>query len=122
VATAGWGIAAKTQHKAEALKLVEFLSSGEASTTFDKENSLVPILTSAASDPFYSTGPWASYVTMTDAPQTYLSVIQPRTVDWWTEWTQRADGDVQRVITGDMTSRELLAGWDAYWTGKWAAQ
>jgi multiple sugar transport system substrate-binding protein len=122
VATAGWGIAAKTQHKAEALKLVEFLSSGEASTTFDKENSLVPILTSAASDPFYSTGPWASYVTMTNAPQTYLSVIQPRTVDWWTEWTQRADGDVQRVITGDMTSRELLAGWDAYWTEKWAAQ
>ena len=122
VATAGWGMAASTEHAAEAAKLIEFLSSGEASTTFTKENSLVPILTSAAADPYYSQGPWASYVTMTEAPETYLSVIQPRTVDWWTEWTQQADGDVQRVITGDLTPEELLAGWDAYWVEKWAAE
>jgi multiple sugar transport system substrate-binding protein len=122
VATAGWGMSASTKHAAEATKLIEFLSSGEASTTFTKQNSLVPILTSAASDPYYSQGPWASYVTMTKAPDTYLSVIQPRNVDWWTEWTQKADGDVQRVITGDLTPAELLAGWDQYWVQKWAAE
>ncbi|WP_380171471.1 ABC transporter substrate-binding protein [Kineococcus sp. DHX-1] len=122
VATAGWGLAAKSEHKAEAVKLVEFLSSGEASTTFTKENSLVPILKTAAQDPYYTEGPWASYVTMTENPQTYLSVVQPRTVDWWTEWTQKADGEVQRVLTGDMTTAELLASWDAYWTQKWAGQ
>ena len=48
------------------MKLIKFLSSGDASTTFSKENSLVPILKSAADDPFYKTGPWASYVTMNE--------------------------------------------------------
>ena len=44
LATAGWGIAKGSKHKAEAVKLIKFLSQGEASTTFTKENSLVPIL------------------------------------------------------------------------------
>lgn len=118
VATSGWGTAESSDHKAEAAKLIEFLSSGDASTRFTKENSLVPILTSATEDPFYSEGAWASYVTMTDAPETYIPVVQPRTVAWWTEWTQKADSELQRVLVGDMTSKELLASWDEYWTEK----
>jgi multiple sugar transport system substrate-binding protein len=120
VATSGWGTAESSEHKAEAAKLIEFLSSGDASTRFTKENSLVPILKSAAADEFYSTGAWASYVTMTDAPETYLSVVQPRTVAWWTEWIQKADSELQQVLVGDMTSEELLASWDEYWTEKWS--
>lgn len=118
VATSGWGTAESSDHKAEAAKLIQFLSSGDASTRFTKENSLVPILTSATEDPFYSEGAWASYVTMTDAPETYIPVVQPRTVSWWTEWTQKADSELQRVLVGDMTSKELLASWDEYWTEK----
>ncbi|OIH94198.1 ABC transporter substrate-binding protein [Curtobacterium sp. MCBA15_009] len=118
VATSGWGTAESSEHKAEAAKLIEFLSSGDASTRFTKENSLVPILTSATEDPFYSEGAWASYVTMTDAPETYIPVVQPRTVAWWTEWTQKADSELQRVLVGDMTSKQLLASWDEYWTEK----
>ncbi|WP_227497361.1 ABC transporter substrate-binding protein [Planctomonas psychrotolerans] len=120
VATSGWGTAESSEHKEEAAELIKFLSSGDASTRFTKENSLVPILTSAAEDEFYSTGAWASYVTMTENPDTYISVIQPRSVEWWTEWTQKADSEVQRVLVGDMTSEELLASWDEYWMEKWA--
>lgn len=119
LATAGWGVAKGSKHKAEAVKLVEFLSEGEASTAFTKKNSLVPILKSATEDPFYRTGPWSSYVTMTQNPEKYQVVTQPRGVDWWTEWQQKSDADVQKMILGKMTPRELLAAWDAYWTEKW---
>ncbi|WYB33270.1 hypothetical protein V6574_33435 [Streptomyces sp. SM1P] len=100
------------------MKLVEFLSEGEASTTFAQENSLVPILKEAAEDSFYKTGPWASYVTMNENPDRYLTATQPRDVPWFTEWTQKADADVQRVLLGKMTQEQLLADWDAYWTAK----
>ncbi|HBF80605.1 MAG TPA: ABC transporter substrate-binding protein [Streptomyces sp.] len=118
LATAGWGVAKGSKHKAEAVKLVEFLSEGEASTTFAKKNSLVPILKQAGEDPFYRTGPWASYLTMNQAPETYLNVTQPRDVPWFTEWTQKADADVQKVLLGKMTPKQLLTDWDAYWTAK----
>ncbi|MGP4043876.1 ABC transporter substrate-binding protein [Streptomyces sp. 2A115] len=119
LATAGWGVADGSKNKAEAVKLVEFLSEGEASTTFTKKNSLVPILKSATEDAFYKTGPWSSYVTMTENPEKYLNVSQPRGVAWWTEWQQKADADVQKLVLGKTTPKELLAGWDAYWTEKW---
>ncbi|MEU5732576.1 MULTISPECIES: sugar ABC transporter substrate-binding protein [Streptomyces] len=119
LATAGWGIADGSKHKAEAVKLVQFLSQGKASTSFTKKNSLVPILKSAIADPFYKTGPWSSYVTMTEHPEKYLNVSQPRGVAWWTEWEQKADADVQKMALGKMTPKELLADWDAYWTKKW---
>ncbi|MCX4513795.1 sugar ABC transporter substrate-binding protein [Streptomyces sp. NBC_01619] len=119
LATAGWGVAKGSKHKAQAVKLVEFLSEGEASTTFAKKNSLVPILKQAGEDSFYKTGPWASYVTMNQNPDTYLTVTQPRGVPWFTEWTQKADADVQKVLLGKMTQEQLLTDWDAYWTAKW---
>jgi multiple sugar transport system substrate-binding protein len=108
LATAGWGVADGSKHKAEAVKLIEFLSQGEASTTFDKKNSLVPILKKATDDPFYKTGAWASYVTMTKNPDKYLVVTQPRGVAWWSEWQQKADSEVQKVVLGKMTPQQLL--------------
>jgi multiple sugar transport system substrate-binding protein len=119
LATAGWGVAAASTHKPEALELVRFLSEGDAATKFAKGNSLVPILSSASQDEFYKTGPWASYVTMTEHPETYVNVTQPRGVAWWTEWEQKADADVQAVLLGRMTPAELLTGWDTFWTQKW---
>jgi multiple sugar transport system substrate-binding protein len=122
VATAGWGTAASSKHKAETAKLIEFLSQGEASTTFDKQNSLVPILKGASDDTFYKTGAWASYLTMTENPGKYVTVVQPRDSSWWTQWIQRSDADVQKVLLGKMTPKELLTGWDTYWTEKWKSQ
>ena len=119
MATAGWGTAAKSTHKAEAAKLIEFLSEGKASTTFSQKNSLVPILKSAADSAFYKTGAWASYLTMTENPDKYVSVVQPRDSSWWTEWIQKSDSEVQKVLIGQMTQKELLTSWDTYWTDKW---
>ncbi|POH74427.1 ABC transporter substrate-binding protein [Arthrobacter glacialis] len=120
VATAGWGIAEASTAKPEAIKLIKYLSQGEPATQFSKDNSLVPILKAAAKDPFYSEGPWAAYVTMTENPDTYISAVQPRGVAWWTEWIKKSDGELQRVLTGKMTTQELLTSWDSYWTEKMA--
>jgi multiple sugar transport system substrate-binding protein len=118
VASAGWGIAASSQAKPEAVKLIKYLSQGDPATTFSKENSLVPILKAAAKDSFYSTGPWAAYVTMTENPQTYISAVQPRNVSFWTEWIKKSDSELQRVLTGQMSTSDLLSSWDTYWTQK----
>lgn len=122
LATAGWGVAEAGEHKEEAVALVEFLSGAEPATRFAQENSLVPIIDGAGEDPFYSEGPWTSYVTMTEDPDTYVNVVQPRGVSWWTEWEQKADRDVQAVLLGDMTTSELLEAWDTFWTEKYASE
>lgn len=119
LATAGWGVAQASAHKDAAVKLVEYLSSAEPATTFAEKNSLVPIIASAAKDPFFASGPWTSYVTMTQHPDTYVNVQQPRGEAWWTEWMQKADQDVQSVLLGSMTTKQLLASWDAYWVDKY---
>lgn len=122
MATAGWGTAASSAHKAEAAKLIEFLSEGPQATTFAEKNSLVPIVKSAAESDFYKTGPWKSYLTMTENPGVYLSVTQPRSSSWWTEWIQKSDSEIQQVLIGQKTPEELLASWDQYWTDKWKGQ
>lgn len=119
MATAGWGTAESSEHKAEAAKLISFLSEGDASTTFAEKNSLVPILKDAAESDFYKTGTWASYVTMNENPDTYISAVQPRDSAWWTEWIQKSDSELQQVLIGQMTQKELLASWDSYWVDKW---
>lgn len=118
LATAGWGVAEASEHKEEAVELVKWLS-GEPSTTFAKENSLVPILKAAGEDEFFSSGPWAAYVDMTSKPETYISVEEPRGVAWWTEWMKKSENDFQNVLLGESTTSELLADWDQYWTEKW---
>ncbi|MFC4222878.1 ABC transporter substrate-binding protein [Lysinibacter cavernae] len=122
VSSGGWGIAKATKHPEESLKLIKFLSEGDAPITFAKENSLVPILKSAADDEFYKVGAWESYLYMTEHPDVYIPVTQPRTVSWWTEWAQKADTEIQQVLIGKMTEAEMLASWDQYWTEKWATK
>ena len=122
LAVAGWGVAEKSTNSEAAVKLVEFLASEEPATEFAQANSLVPIVSSAADDEFYKTGPWTSYVTMTENPDTYINVRQPRGVSWWTEWIQKSDQDVQKVLLGNMTTEELLTSWDEFWTEKYAAE
>ena len=122
LAVAGWGVAEKSANSEAAVKLVEFLASEEPATEFAQANSLVPIVSSAADDEFYKTGPWTSYVTMTENPDTYINVRQPRGVSWWMEWIQKSDQDVQKVLLGNMTTEELLTSWDEFWTEKYAAE
>jgi multiple sugar transport system substrate-binding protein len=121
MAWAGWGVAKSSQHTAEAVKLVQYLTS-DGAIEFAKGNSMVPILASAADDEYFKTGPWASYVKMTNEPETYLPVTEPRTVSWWSEWQAKADADFQKVLLGQATPEDTLADWDAYWTEKFASQ
>lgn len=118
MATAGWGVTEFSDHQEEAVTLVKWLS-GEPSTRFAQENSLVPVQADAADDEFFRTGPWAAYVEMSSNPDTWISVIEPRDSSWWTEWMQRSEADLQSVLLGSMTTTELLSGWDEYWTEKW---
>lgn len=118
LATAGWGVAEASENKDASVKLVQWLS-GDPSTTFAKENSLVPILKSADEDEFFKTGPWAAYVEMTAKPETWISVTEPRDVAWWTEWMQRSETDLQQVLLGSMSTADALKGWDQFWTEKW---
>lgn len=122
LATAGWGIAEASEHKAEAAKLIQFLSEGDASIRFTQGNSLVPILQGADEAEFYKTGAWESYLTMNADPDVYITAEQPRGAAWWTEWGEKADAELQQVLIGQLTPKELLASWDAYWTEKWASE
>lgn len=122
LATAGWGIAEASEHKAEAAKLIQFLSEGDASIRFTQGNSLVPILQGADDAEFYKTGAWESYLTMNADPDVYITAEQPRGAAWWTEWGEKADAELQQVLIGQLTPKELLASWDAYWTEKWASE
>ncbi|SDT28788.1 ABC transporter substrate-binding protein [Microterricola viridarii] len=122
LATAGWGTAEASEHKAESARLIQFLNSGDASIEFTQKNSLVPILTGASDDPFYKTGAWASYLYMNENPDVYITAEQPRGVAWFTEWADKADTELQQVLIGQMTNKELLASWDSYWAEKWAAE
>jgi multiple sugar transport system substrate-binding protein len=122
LAVAGWGVTEASEHKEQAAALVTFLASEGPATEFAQANSLVPIIASASDDEFYAEGPWTSYVTMTENPDTYINVAQPRGVSWWTEWIQKSDQEIQNVLLGNMTTTELLESWDAYWTEKYAAE
>lgn len=122
LATAGWGTAASSEHPEEAAKLIKFLSEGDASIRFTQGNSLIPILLDADQDPFYKTGPWESYLYMNEHPETYITAVQPRGVPWWSEWGEKADAELQKMLIGQLTPEALLASWDEYWTEKWAAE
>ncbi|MFD5225578.1 ABC transporter substrate-binding protein [Microbacterium sp. NPDC058342] len=115
----GWGIAESSAHKTEAIELIEFLSSGETSLEFSKGNNLVPILLSAEADPYFTEGPWASYLKMNEDPEVHYTVQEPRSVTWWSEWAAKANTDFQSMLIGDRTVGDVLADWDAYWTEKW---
>jgi len=121
IATGGWGIAAASTHKPEAVKLIQYLSSADASLKFTQGNSMVPVIRGADKGDLYKTGPWQSYLTMNAAPAKYISASQPRGVSWWTDWGTKADADIQSVLINKMTPEQLLAGWDKYWTDKWAS-
>ncbi|RWZ51061.1 sugar ABC transporter substrate-binding protein [Labedella phragmitis] len=122
LASAGWGVAESSEHKEEAVALVEYLSSGDAPLTFAKGNSLVPIVTAAQDDPYFAEGPWATYVSMNTDPDTYMNVVQPRAVEWWTEWEKKADRELQSMLLGESTPEDVLAGWDEYWSEKYASE
>jgi multiple sugar transport system substrate-binding protein len=80
---------------------------------------MVPNVKSAANDPFFKTGHWAAFSAMDEKPDTYIFVKNPDQVAWWTAWQQKADADVQKLLTGKTNADTVLSDWDKYWTDKW---
>jgi multiple sugar transport system substrate-binding protein len=115
---AGWGAVAQSEHPEEAAKLVAFLLESDNAIAFAEGNSLVPPIKGADSSEFYSQPAWQSYLTMNNDTETWILGRQPRTVDFWVEWQEKADLEQQEVILGTRTPQELLDSWDAFWKEK----
>lgn len=117
-AFSGWGVAESSEYKEEAVKLVQFLTSGEASLTFSQNNNQIPILAEGTQSDYYKEGPWESYFAMTSDPATYVTGIQPRGSEHWADWAELADADLQKLLLGQSTSQDVLASWDSFWADK----
>lgn len=115
---AGWGVVAQSEYQEEAGKVVAFLGEQEQAVRFAEGNSLVPPVTGASDSEFYNQEPWQSYQEMNANPDKWIPSRQPRTVDFWKEWQEKADLEQQEVILGSRTPQELLDSWDAYWKEK----
>lgn len=118
VSPTGWGVAQSSKHPAEALKLVQFLTSGKQILRFDKENGQVPAVKSAAQDPFFKEGKWKAYVEMNADPAKYPVVTEPRNVPYFAEWQAKSNSDSQKFLLGKISPAALMKDWDAYWTKK----
>jgi len=115
VGTAGWGIAEQSEHKEEAWKLIEFLSSPEENLGFSKSNGLIPIHKSAAEDPYFKDGFYKSYMAMNAEPERYLTAQRPVGYKGWGQFRSNAEKEIQAYLFGKTTADDLLKTWAAYW-------
>lgn len=115
VGAAGWGIPSASDHKAAAWKLIAFLSRPDNNTTFGKEYGLVPIHTTAAADPFFTTGPYKTLIDMTNDPDTYLYYQTPIKYPGNNDWSRISTASEQEMLLGKVTVHQTLANWNAYW-------
>ncbi|SEO34371.1 sugar ABC transporter substrate-binding protein [Paenibacillus sp. OV219] len=115
VGAAGWGIPSASPHKDAAWKLIAFLSSSDQNTAFSKQYGLVPIHTTAATDPFFMTGPYKTLLDMTNDPDTYLYYQTPIKYPGNNEWSKVSTTTEQEMLLGKATVQETLVKWDAYW-------
>ncbi|MBS4194324.1 ABC transporter substrate-binding protein [Lederbergia citri] len=112
---AGWGITSFSKHKEEAWKLVEFLSNPEENLYFAKNNSLIPIHTTAADDPFFNEGYFKSYITMNSETDKYRAVDRPLDYKGWGEYKGQSDKDIQSFLLGKTSVDDFLNKWSKYW-------
>jgi multiple sugar transport system substrate-binding protein len=113
---AGWGVV-EQGNKEAAARVVAFLAEPAQAMRFAEGNSLVPPVKGGDSA-FYDQPPWQAYKTMNADGDTWISGRQPRTVDFWKEWQEKADLEQQEVILGLRTPQSLLDSWDAFWKEK----
>jgi multiple sugar transport system substrate-binding protein len=112
---AGWGIAAGSEHKEAAWKLIAFLSSPEENTGFSKDFGLIPIHTSATEDEFFKTGPYKTLIDMTNKPDTFVNYKAPFNYPGTGQWGQVAMETGQSFLLGQASAEDTLKEWDAYW-------
>ncbi|WP_099352572.1 ABC transporter substrate-binding protein [Fredinandcohnia onubensis] len=114
-AAAGWGMTSYSENKEEAWKLIEFLSSPEQNLYFTKNNSLIPIFTSASEDPFFNEGYYKAYLTMNEQPEIYTVVDKPVAYEGYGQFRIDAEKDIQKLLLDQAKVEEVLEKWDSFW-------
>ncbi|CAM4485676.1 multiple sugar transport system substrate-binding protein [Paenibacillus endophyticus] len=112
---AGWGIATHSEHKEEAWKLIEFLSSPDANTAFSKDYGLIPIHSSAAEDEFFKTGPYKTLIEMSNNPDVFVNFKPAFQYPGNAQWGQVAMESGQSLLLGSSGLDDTLKKWDEYW-------
>ncbi|QJD85507.1 ABC transporter substrate-binding protein [Cohnella herbarum] len=112
---AGWGITAKSKHKEEAWKLVEFLSSPAENTKFSKDYGLIPIHSSATEDEFFKTGPYKTLIDMSNKPDTFVNYKPAFQYPGTGQWGQVTMETGQSLLLGKSNLEDTLKKWDEYW-------
>lgn len=112
---AGWGITAKSKHKDEAWKLVEFLSSPAENTKFSKDYGLIPIHSSATEDEFFKTGPYKTLIDMSNKPDTFVNYKPAFQYPGTGQWGQVTMETGQSLLLGKSNLDDTLKKWDEYW-------
>lgn len=113
---AGWGIAARSEHKDDAWKLISFLSSPQQNINFSKKFGLIPIHTTASEDEMFKSGPYKTLLDMTNKPDTFVNFKPPFQYPGNGQWGQVSMETGQSLLLGKTSVEETLKKWDAYWT------
>jgi multiple sugar transport system substrate-binding protein len=122
VGAAGWGMTAYSNHKAEAWKLIEFLSSPEQNLTFAKNVGTIPIHTTATNDEFFKTGPYAPYIQMNLSPDKFIAVKPSTSYKNYQKFYKMGTEQGQALILGRTSSEQLLKNFNEFWTQEKAAK
>jgi multiple sugar transport system substrate-binding protein len=111
---AGWAMTQHSKHKEATWKLIAFLSSPEQNTRLAKSTGVIPLHTSATSDPFFQSGPYKTLLDMTAKPDTYINY---KTVSYpgSSEWGKVGMESAQSLLLGKSTVDEVLKLWDEFW-------
>ncbi|MBP3962024.1 ABC transporter substrate-binding protein [Paenibacillus lignilyticus] len=112
---AGWGIAANSEHKEAAWKLIEFLSSPAENTQFSKDFGLIPVHSSATEDEFFKTGPYKTLLDMSNQPDTFVNFKPAFQYAGNAQWGQVAMETTQALLLGQANLDDTLKKWDKYW-------
>ena len=105
---AGWGITTYSKHKAEAFKLIEFLSSPEENTHFAQKTALIPIHSSASEDPFFQTDMYKSLLEMADKPEEFVNLKANTKYPGTSQWGQVAMESGQSLLLGTTSVEETF--------------
>ncbi len=112
---AGWGIASYSEHKEEAWKLIQFLSSKDVNVAFSKHNGTLPVSNAAMADPYFSSGAYLGWKEMFDNQDKYVFILLPFDKKEYAPFTQEHRNDLQNLLLGKITPEEAAKKWADVW-------
>ncbi len=106
--TASYAMSVKSQHKEEAWKFIEFVSSPEINLEYAKRNGMLPIYKDAYKDPFFSQGPIKGFAEQMADP----NIVYVNWADYLPEQSQFvgtfAKDQVQKYMLQQQSAEDTL--------------